>query len=100
MRRLLALGGAAAISWYAYRRGSLTGRGAVAATGIGALVMGAGGTAALALLGFFFTSTRLSRYRLAEKHAVAADKFHKGERRDEVQVLANGGPAAIFSALG
>jgi uncharacterized protein (TIGR00297 family) len=86
----LALGGlVAGLGW---RRAALSGDGAVAATAVGASTFGFGGLpAGLSLIAFFVTGSALSR-----RKAVPGEVFSsKGHRRDAVQVLANGGIAAV-----
>ena len=84
---------AAFVAALAYRARALTLRGAFAAFGVGALVFGAGGwRAAAVLFAFFIPSTLLSRVGRARKCALAG--AHAGPR-SEWQVLANGGVAAL-----
>jgi uncharacterized protein (TIGR00297 family) len=72
-------------------------RGALAAVGIGTVVLGAGGWEPAWLVVLFFASssllTRLGRVRKREAEAA----FAKSGRRDAGQVLANGGVAAVLS---
>ena len=94
---LLGLLLAALVSFLAYRVGSLTRSGAVAACAIGTVVFGLGGwLSAAALLTFFGTSTLLSRWRRSVKAQLG---YEKGGRRDAGQVLANGGGAALCVLL-
>jgi uncharacterized protein (TIGR00297 family) len=73
----------------------LTGRGACAASGVGTAILGGTGWRGALLLGtFFVSSSTLSR------RGRASDISAKGSRRDEWQVLANGGVAAIAAASG
>jgi uncharacterized protein (TIGR00297 family) len=90
----LALGGlVAGLGW---RRHALTADGAVAATTVGAATFGFGGLpASLALIAFFVSGSALSRRRAVPGEIPAA----KGHRRDAVQVLANGGVAALALSL-
>ncbi len=88
--------------------------GAFAALVVGALALGAGGGFVLVLLGFFITSTALSRFRSEDKERISAGILAKGGARDAMQVFANGGvfalaclwhivsenPVAIFMAVG
>lgn len=79
-----------------WRRGALTLDGAIAATAVGASTFGRGGLdAGLALIAFFVTGSALSRRRQEAGEVEAA----KGHRRDAMQVLANGGIAALGSLL-
>jgi uncharacterized protein (TIGR00297 family) len=83
----------AAVALLAWRAGSLTGDGAVAAALVGTLVLaGTGWEGGAVLAAFFVSSSAVGRLLPAR----AGDA--KGERRDRHQVLANGGPAA-FAAL-
>jgi uncharacterized protein (TIGR00297 family) len=94
---LLGLLLAAIVSALAYRIGTLTRSGAVAACAVGTVVFGLGGwLSAAALLTFFGTSTLLSRWRRSVK---AQFGYEKGGRRDAGQVLANGGAAALCVLL-
>ena len=88
---------AIAVAFAACRLRSLTGRGAAAAVVVGGLTFGVGGPLAGALLLLFFvSSTLLSNLGERNKSGVAAG-FEKGSRRDDGQVLANGGAAALLS---
>ena len=90
---------AVAVSWLAYRSRSLNQSGALAAAGLGTIVFGLGGLSwAVLLLGFFFSSSGLSRLFRQRKTAFN-EKFAKGSRRDAVQVLANGGIGGVFVLL-
>jgi len=82
------------VALFAWRRGSLSGSGALAAVAIGAVITVGGGVAWLtALLAFFATSTVLGRVGRARKEATKRE-FSKGDRRDAWQALSNGGVAA------
>jgi len=84
---------AALVAAVAYRVRALTIRGAFAAFGVGALVFGAGGwRAAAVLFAFFIPSTLFSRVGRARKRTLAGAR--EGPR-SEWQVLANGGVAAL-----
>jgi uncharacterized protein (TIGR00297 family) len=87
---------AALVAVVAWRAGSLTGPGAVAAAAVGAAILfGAGWPGAAALATFFVSSNAVSRVR----PAVPTVGDAKGDRRDHRQVLANGGPAALGALL-
>jgi len=93
---LLAVGLAALSAALAWQAGSLTAKGAVAATAVGAGVLwGAGWPGAAALAAFFVSSSAVSLIGPAVPPAGDA----KGNRRDHRQVLANGGPAALGALL-
>jgi Raf kinase inhibitor-like YbhB/YbcL family protein/uncharacterized protein (TIGR00297 family) len=83
----------------AYRVRALNRTGALAAALLGAVIFGLGGLPwAIVLLGFFISSSALSRL-FGRRKARFDEKFSKGSRRDAGQVLANGGVAGL-AALG
>lgn len=87
----------------AYSLRLLTRGGAVAAAIIGAVTMMAGPQWVVALLFFFISSNALSRWRHVERERVIGGIVEKGDRRDAMQVIANGGVfglAALFATLG
>jgi uncharacterized protein (TIGR00297 family) len=95
------LGAAAAalIAFLAFRLEALTAGGALAAFVVGSIAFGAldiGGAAVL--LAFFISSLALSRFGRARKRALERDLGKSGPR-DAMQVLANGGVAAICALL-
>lgn len=83
---------ASAIASVAFRARALSPGGAIAAAIVGGCVFaGAGTRGSAALIVYFFTSTLLGRLPIA-----ATAQQRRGNRRDAVQVLANGGiPAAL-----
>lgn len=84
------------ISLVAWRAGSLSVSGAVAAAITGALIFGIGGWPwAVLLLAFFITSSALSKSFRKRKTAIS-EKFAKGNQRDWGQVLANDGIGTIL----
>lgn len=89
---------AALIVAVAARARALSPSGAIAAFFVGAVAYGAGGFAvAVPLIAFFLSGSLLSRLhdrRARDARAVA----YKGSTRDAVQVLANGGVAALCTA--
>jgi uncharacterized protein (TIGR00297 family) len=88
------------IAYGAHRRGSLTQTGALWAVVVGTLVFGLGdGIAGLALVAFFLSSTALGKFRRGEKAEASESVIEKGDCRDGLQVLSNGGPAAVFCVL-
>lgn len=92
----LGFGLAVIISLAAYGVGSLSRSGALAATLLGSAVFGLGGLPwAVLLLGFFISSSLLSRLFRRRKQSVE-EKFSKGSRRDAAQVAANGGIAGLL----
>lgn len=89
---------ATAIAFAAFRRGSLSASGAVAAVVVGTIVFAGGGVAwGAVLIVFFVSSSLLGRLQSAPKGR-AESVFAKGHRRDAGQVLANGGIAAVLAA--
>ncbi len=95
MQFLIGLLLAGAISFAAYRRGSLSRSGALGAVLVGAIVFGLGGWAwGVLLVVFFVSSSALSHYKEGRK-ATLAEKFSKGHQRDLWQVFANGGAGAL-----
>ena len=86
----------AAIAW---RAGTLTRSGAIAAAISGGLIFGLGGIKwATLLLAFFISSSLLSK-SFARRKAALSEKFSKGSQRDWAQVLANGGLGAGLAIL-
>jgi uncharacterized protein (TIGR00297 family) len=84
------------ISIAAWRAGSLSTSGAVAAAATGGLIFGFGGLPwAILLLTFFVSSSLLSR-TFKQQKTVISEKFFKGSQRDWGQVLANGGLGTIL----
>jgi uncharacterized protein (TIGR00297 family) len=84
------------ISTLAWRLGSLSVSGAMAAAVTGGLIFGLGGLSwAVLLLTFFGSSSALSKAFRRRKQFVA-DKFSKGHQRDWGQVLANGGLGTLL----
>jgi uncharacterized protein (TIGR00297 family) len=86
---------AGAVAFAGWRLRLLSGSGAVAAAGLGTLVFGLGGWSwAVVLIGFFATSSGLTRLFGRRKRDLEA-AFSKGGQRDAGQVLANGGLAGL-----
>ena len=84
------------VSLTAWRLGSLSKSGAVAAALTGSLIFGLGGLPwAALLLTFFISSSALSKAFKQRKTAVN-EKFSKGSRRDWAQVLANDGLGTLL----
>jgi uncharacterized protein (TIGR00297 family) len=82
----------AGVAWVAWRAGTLTLSGAVAAWTVGALVLyGTGWSGGAVLAAFFVSSSVVSRL---EPTSPRAPLDSKGNRRDLWQVYANGGVAA------
>jgi uncharacterized protein (TIGR00297 family) len=85
------------VAGLAWRVGSLSISGALAAAVTGGLVFGLGGLPwAILLMAFFITSSALSRAFKTQK-ASLVEKFSKGGRRDWGQVLANGGLGSLLA---
>lgn len=93
----LALNGVA--SFLALWRGSVDMGGAVVGAIVGTAIFAAGGPRFwLILMAFFLSSTALGRIRRGDKEWLAA-VHQKGDRRDFVQVLANGGVGMAAAVL-
>lgn len=93
----LGFGLALLISLAAYAAHSLSRSGAAAAVLLGTAVFGFGGLPwAVLLVGFFVSSSLLSRLFRRRKQAVE-EKFSKGSQRDAAQVAANGGVAGLLA---
>lgn len=87
------------VAFAAYRVGSLSRSGAVAALLVGTVIFGMGGWQwAVLLLAFFISSSALSRAFKKRKHGLN-EKFSKGSQRDAGQVFGNGGLATLFAGL-
>lgn len=93
------MGLAGAIALAAYRAGSLSRRGAVAATAVGAVAMSAGRSWGLFLVAWFVVASLASRLGQAAKHSRTRDVVEKGGARDAAQVFANGGVFALAAVL-
>ena len=90
---------AGAIAFVARNVRVLTTGGAVAALLVGTAASIAGWTWAAVLIVFFVTSSALSRFRHATREARIGRIVEKGNERDAVQVLANGGVFAVAALL-
>jgi uncharacterized protein (TIGR00297 family) len=85
------------IAVLAWRAGSLSRSGALAAVFTGSLIFGLGGLPwAILLLTFFISSSALSR-TFSKRKAGLAEKFSKGNQRDWGQVMANGSLGALLA---
>lgn len=82
----------------AYLRRSVTASGAIAGAAVGLLIYLSGGLFFWSvLMAFFFSSSLLSKITGNGRKAAAEAMHEKGSRRDAVQVLANGGLAAVMA---
>lgn len=90
---------AAVVALAARSARALTTDGAIAATFVGAASVAAGWAWAALLLGFFVSSSALSRIGIDIKQRRTSGILEKGGERDAAQVLANGGVFAV-AALG
>lgn len=93
----LVLGIAALLALAAWRWRALDASGAVAAALVGATVLGGTGWPGGAVLAAFFLSSTLLGRLGPDPAAETLDV--RGDRRDAVQVLANGGPAAAGALI-
>jgi uncharacterized protein (TIGR00297 family) len=95
----LAVVAASAIAWGAFRAGSLSRSGAVAAALVGSIVLSAGWPWGLFLVGWFIAASALSKMGHAAKAARTGDVVAKGDARDAGQVVANGGVFTCAAAV-
>lgn len=87
------------ISWLSFKFKVLTLGGSFVSTVLGTVVFGLGGLSwAFVLLGFFISSSGLSKV-LKSRKQVVSEKFSKGSTRDAAQVVANGGISGLFVLL-
>jgi uncharacterized protein (TIGR00297 family) len=87
------------VSGAAWRMGSLSNSGALAAAITGGIIFGFGGLPwAILLLTFFISSSALSKTFMRQKAGIS-EKFSKGSQRDWGQVLANGGFGTLLVLL-
>jgi uncharacterized protein (TIGR00297 family) len=89
---------AAVIALVARRANSLSGSGAVAATVTGTAAVAAGWDWAVILLGYFVSSSLLSRWGRRRKAERTSGMVAKAGPRDAAQVLANGLPFLLAAA--
>jgi uncharacterized protein (TIGR00297 family) len=92
-RAMIGLAGAATLSLAARRAGALSPSGALAATGVGAAVVAGSGIRGGAMLVAFFVSSTL----LGRLPATVHLEQRRGRERDAVQVMVNGGVAAVLA---
>jgi len=95
---VLAVAGASAIVLVARRARALSRSGAIAAWGVGVVTARAGWDWAALLIAFFVAGSALSRFGRARKSARLEGMLEKGDARDAMQVLANGGVFALAAA--
>lgn len=84
------------ISIAGYKLKSLTRSGAIGAIAVGLLIYSGFSLKGLLLLGCFFGSSSLLSKFQGHKKSNLQDMLEKGDRRDIVQVMANGGVPAIL----
>jgi len=100
---IVALAVAGTVALLAYGARLLTASGAIAATAVGASAMIGGVGWVVVLLFFFVSSSAFSHWRSQERELLVGSLIEKGNRRDAVQVLANGvvfTAAAVLSTAG
>lgn len=90
---------AAIISALATRARLLSRTGAIAATVMGAIAVGAGWSWGVLLVVFFAFTSAVSAYGAERKRALTRGVIAKGATRDAVQVLSNGGVFAAAAVL-
>jgi uncharacterized protein (TIGR00297 family) len=94
-----AFGGAAAVSFVAWRSGNLRLDGAAAAFGIGVAALLVQWSWGVFLIVWFGLSTALSRFGRVTKAERTKAVVQKGGQRDAIQVLANGGVFGVCALL-
>jgi uncharacterized protein (TIGR00297 family) len=93
---LIGLLGSFLIAGLAYKKGSLSGSGFLAAIAIGTLLYAVGSLAWFGtLILFFISSSLLSRFKRRAKTQIET-RYEKSGRRDAGQVLANGGLGVLL----
>jgi uncharacterized protein (TIGR00297 family) len=90
---------AGALAFGARMARALSTGGALAALVVGTAAVIAGWRWAIVLIGFFVTSSALSRYKRSAREARIGGIVEKGDERDAAQVLANGGVFAAAALL-
>jgi uncharacterized protein (TIGR00297 family) len=90
---------AAAIALAAWRAGSLSRSGAVAAVLVGTVAIAAGWSWGALLVAYFISSSLLTRVGAAAKARRGSGIVEKGGARDATQVLANGGVFALAATF-
>ncbi len=83
----------------AFKKGSLSTSGAIAAVVLGTLIYYFGGVVASGMMVAFFLSSSFLSHIFKSKKKVLEKVNEKGSRRDCYQVFANGGMGLIFAAL-
>ncbi len=88
--------GSIVIAWAAFKKGSLSRSGALAAVGIGSILYALGNWYWIVpMLAFFISSSWLTKFKRKVK-ANAEEMYEKSGPRDAGQVMANGGAAALI----
>ncbi|WP_438448385.1 DUF92 domain-containing protein [Gorillibacterium sp. sgz5001074] len=96
---MIGLGGSMLIAGIAYWRGSLTWTGAAAAVAVGTSLYAAGSPVwFILMIGFFVTSTGLTKWKQHRKREAEA-VYQKSGRRDAGQVIANGGIGTVLCLI-
>ena len=88
-----------AIAGYAWRKRSLSGGGFAAAVACGTLSSAGSWRLALILAAYFLAATTISRLTGSERLPDVARLVAKGDRRDAIQVAANGGIYSVLALL-
>ena len=99
LRLLAGAAAAAVISALATRARLLSRTGAIAATVLGAIAVGAGWSWGILLVVFFASTSAVSAYRAEKKRALTRGVIEKDAARDAVQVLSNGAAFAVAGVL-
>ena len=89
---------AAFVAWF---KKIVTTEGALSGLGLGTVIfIGTGLKGLFVLAAFFVSSTIVGRFRREQKERLGIERIHeKGERRDALQVFANGGVGMVSAVL-
>lgn len=98
---IIAFSGLALAAYFAWYKHAVTTEGALAGLGLGTVIyIGTGMGGLLVLAAFFISSTMVSRIKQEQKERLGLRMVHeKGDRRDAIQVFANGGVGMLSSVL-
>lgn len=96
---IIGFGGSLVIAGAAYKKGSLSKSGMIAAIGVGTMLVVWGSlTWFVLMIGFFVSSSMLTKWKHSQKKD-AESLYQKSGRRDAGQVLANGGAGVLLCGL-
>ena len=88
-----------AVAGFAWRKRALSKSGFAAAVGCGTLSAAGGWDMALVLAGYFLAAMSVSRFTHSDEMPEVTRIVAKGDRRDAIQVVANGGVYSILAVI-